>query len=166
MASISKPVLMLLLIVTAAAAMGGAAAQGSQATCNGHKVTVQNLCGHDLKMDELTPVADSKVLFPAGWVLPNNQHAEFAVCAWTGRLRAPGAVEVDLHLGHEGGAYYSVSTAQNGMPIRVSVTPHGSPLQGHCPTAGCNSGGHCFEYSVPGNKCSGVTEMKVVYYSP
>ncbi|KQJ86241.1 uncharacterized protein LOC100822077 [Brachypodium distachyon] len=158
----SKPLLLLLLI--AAAAMSAAAQGGSQATCNGHKVTVQNLCGQELRMESIQPVADSKVLFNPGWVLPNNQHAEFPVCAWTGRLKAVGAVEVDIHLGHDDGAYYKVSTAQSGTRCRVSVTPHGK-LAGTCPTAGCAAGGKCFQHESPKGDCRGVTEIKIVYYA-
>ncbi|KAI4987369.1 hypothetical protein ZWY2020_020169 [Hordeum vulgare] len=127
----SKPLALLLLVALSAMAMS-AAGQG----CGGHKVTVQNLCGHDLNLG-IAAVADSK-----------------------------GAAVAKFHLGHDGGAYYEVSTDQANMPIRVSVTPHGSPLQGHCPTAGCNSGNHCFEHSVPGGNCHGVTEIKIVYYNP
>ncbi|EMS49169.1 hypothetical protein TRIUR3_24199 [Triticum urartu] len=77
-----------------------------------------------------------------------------------------GAAVAEFHMDHEGGAYYEVSTNQASMSVRVSVTPHGSPLQGHCPTAGCDTGNHCFEHSVPGGNCHGVTEIKIVYYNP
>ncbi|EMS65795.1 hypothetical protein TRIUR3_11614 [Triticum urartu] len=153
----SKPPALLLLVALSATAML-AAGQG----CGGHKVTVQNLCGQDLKLS-LEEVAHSAALFPDGWVLPDGKHGSFDVCAWTGGVLAPGAAVAKVHLGHDGGAYYEVSTQQSG-PIRVSVTPHGSPLRGHCPTAGCKGGDHCFEHSVPDGDCHGVIEMKIVYY--
>ncbi|KAI4962514.1 hypothetical protein ZWY2020_031025 [Hordeum vulgare] len=156
----SKPPALLPLLVALSATAMLAAGQG----CGGHKVTLHNLCGQDLKLN-LEEVANSMVLFPNGWVLPDGKHASFDVCAWTGDVLAAGAAAAKVHLGHDGGAYYEVSTQQSG-PVRVSVTPHGSPLQGHCPTAGCNGGNHCFDHSVPDGNCHGVTEMKIVYYRP
>lgn len=164
--SFSKPVATLLLV---AAALTAAAAAAGQDSCGGHKVTVQNLCGHDLRMD-IEQLANSKLLYSPGWVLRNGQHAEFPVCAWTGRVKAPGAPVVEFHMGYDGGAWYQVSTDQSAMPVRVSVTPHArspkEPLQGHCPTAGCSGGNHCFEHAVPGGNCHAVSEIKIVYYKP
>uniref|UniRef100_M8BVX3 Uncharacterized protein n=1 Tax=Aegilops tauschii TaxID=37682 RepID=M8BVX3_AEGTA len=131
--------------------------------------------------------SNSKALFPNGWLLPSGKHESFDVCAWTGSVSAQGAAVAKFDIDHEGGAYYEnvtkksggppaipcppspppvVSTDQGSMPIRVSVTPHGTPLQGHCPTAGCDTGHHCFEHFVPGGNYHGVTEIKIVYYNP
>ncbi|KAI4982246.1 hypothetical protein ZWY2020_022738 [Hordeum vulgare] len=145
----------------ATTAMPAATGQGS---CDGHKVTVQNLCGHDLNLG-IEALSNSKALFPNGWLLPSGKHESFDV-RLDGRVSAQGAAVAEFHLDHEGGAYYEVSTDQASMSVRVSVTPHGAPLQGHCPTAGCDTGGHCFEHSVPGGNCHGVTEIKIVYYNP
>ncbi|KAI4982258.1 hypothetical protein ZWY2020_022750 [Hordeum vulgare] len=160
----SKPLSLLLLLVALCATTAMPAATG-QGSCDGHKVTVQNLCGHDLNLG-IEALSNSKALFPNGWLLPSGKHESFDVCAWTGRVSAQGAAVAEFHLDHEGGAYYEVSTDQASMSVRVSVTPHGAPLQGHCPTAGCDTGGHCFEHSVPGGNCHGVTEIKIVYYNP
>jgi hypothetical protein len=154
----SKPLALLLALAVAATAT---CASGQQ-DCSGHKVTVQNLCGHDLNLG-IAPVADSKLLFSNGMLLPHGRHQSFDVCAWTGSVSAQGAAVAKFHLGHDGGAYYEVSTDQANAAVRVSVTPHGNPLLGHCPTAGCNAD-KCFEHSVAGGNCHGVSEMKVVYY--
>ncbi|XP_037456156.1 uncharacterized protein LOC119326636 [Triticum dicoccoides] len=159
----SKPLAVLLLVVVALCATAMTAA--GQGSCNGHKVTVQNLCGHDLTLG-IEARSNSKALFPNGYLLPSGKHESFDVCAWTGSVSAQGAAVAEFHMDHEGGAYYEVSTDQASMPVRVSVTPHGSPLQGHCPTAGCDTGNHCFEHSVAGGNCHGVTEIKIVYYNP
>ncbi|XP_044410294.1 uncharacterized protein, partial [Triticum aestivum] len=100
------------------------------------------------------------------YLLPSGKHESFDICAWTGSVSAQGAALAEFHMDHKVRAYYEVSTDQASMPVRVSVTPHGSPLQGHCPTARCNTGNHCFEHSVPGGNCHGVTEIKIVYYNP
>ena len=154
----SKP-LGLLLAVLAATAMSAAGDNCPQK----RKITVQNLCGHDLALT-LTPLANSPSLFGSGYVLRHGTHAEFPVCIWTGRLSAPGAPVAEFHVAPDGGAWYQVSNAQSG-PVRVSVTPHGQPLQGHCPTAGCADHGRCFAFSVPGGNCHSVDELKIIYYS-
>ena len=159
----TKPLALLLLVFVALCATAMTAA--GQGSCNGHKVTVQNLCGHDLTLG-IEARSNSKPLFPNGYLLPSGKHESFDVCAWTGSVSAQGAAVAEFHMDHEGGAYYEVSTDQASMSVRVPVTPPGSPLQGHCPTAGCDTGNHCFEHSVPGGNCHGVTEIKIVYYNP
>ena len=154
----SKP-LALFLVALAAAAMSAA---GQQQGCS-RKVTVQNLCSRDLNLG-IEPLANSPHLFPNGYALRQGTHTEYPVCTWTGRISTQGAPVVEFHLGQDGGAWYQVSTAQADGGVRVSVTPHGRPLQGHCPTAGC-SRGHCFEHSVPGGNCHAVDEIKIVYCS-
>ncbi|CAM0949460.1 unnamed protein product [Alopecurus aequalis] len=153
-----------LLLVLAASAMCAVGQQGqAPPSCNGHKVTVQNLCDHDLKM-YIEPLANSYPLFNNGYHLPRGTHREFSVCAWTGRVKTYDAAVVEFHLGHEGGAWYQLTTDQSNAYIPVSVTPHGNPLLGHCPAAGCRTG-KCFQSSGPGGDCHGVTEMKIVYCS-
>lgn len=167
----SKPLVALLLMLAAtamcAAGQGHGLGQGvAPPSCSDHKVTVQNLCDHDLRLD-IEPLANSFPLFHNGYLLPRGTHREFAVCAWTGRVKLYGANTVEFHFGHEGGAWYQLTPAagqQSSSTIPVSCTPHGHPLQGHCPTAGCNED-KCFEHSVPGGNCHGVSEMKIVYCS-
>ncbi|CAM0949461.1 unnamed protein product [Alopecurus aequalis] len=153
-----------LLLVLAASAMCAAGQQGqAPPSCSGHKVTVQNLCDHDLRLD-IEPLANSYPIFNNGYLLPRGTHREFPVCAWTGRVKVYGANMVEFHFGHEGGAWYQLTPGQSRSTIPVSCTPHGHPLQGHCPTAGCTRA-RCFENSVPGGNCHGVSEMKIVYCS-
>jgi hypothetical protein len=160
----SKALVALLVVALAATAMC-AAGQGQYQprTCNGHKVTVQNLCDHDLKLD-IEPLAHSDALFHNGYILPHHVHREFQVCAWTGRFKAYGAAMVEFHFGHEGGAWYQLTSDQPATDVPVSVTPHGHPLLGDCPAAGCRRG-KCFSRSTPGGNCHGVSEMKIVYCS-
>ena len=88
----SKPLATLLLVLAATAMC--AAGQGQPPSCNGHKVTVQNLCDHDLHLD-IEPLANSYPLFSNGYLLPRGNHREFPVCAWTGRVKTSGAKMVD-----------------------------------------------------------------------
>uniref|UniRef100_A0ACD5YM18 Uncharacterized protein n=2 Tax=Avena sativa TaxID=4498 RepID=A0ACD5YM18_AVESA len=157
----SKALVSVVVLVLAASAM--CAAGQYQAPCNGHKVTVQNLCDHDLKLD-IEPLANSNLLFNNGYVLPRHQHKEFQVCAWTGRFKTAGAAMVEFHFGHEGGAWYQLTTDQANANIPVSCTPHGHPLLGECPAAGCRRG-KCFSRSTAGGNCHGVSEIKIVYCS-
>lgn len=160
----SKPLALLLLAALAATAMGAY----SPAPCtSGRKVTVQNLCGQDLKI-EVEPLANSKSLLNNNFLLRHGHHESFDLCSWTGRVKTadPNLAPVaEFHIGPDSGAWYQVSTDQSRYAVRVSITPHGHPLRDHCPTAGCSTGGHCFAFSVPGGKCHGVEEIKVVYYN-
>ncbi|KAF7070878.1 hypothetical protein CFC21_076318 [Triticum aestivum] len=160
-----KPLAALLLAVALAATAMSAAGQDPQNCKPSRKVTVQNLCGKDLYLG-IEPLANSKLLYSPGYLLRHGTHVSYDVCSWTGRVKVQDAVVTEFHIGYDGGAWYQVSTDQSHMPIRVSITPHGHPLKDHCPTAGCNSGGHCFEHSVPGGKCHGVDEIKIVFYNP
>ena len=161
----SRPLISALLLVLAASATCAAGQQGHQAPagCNGHKVTVQNLCNHDVTL-YIEPLANSYPLFSNGYHLHRGTHREFPVCAWTGRVKTYGAAVVEFHFGHEGGAWYQLTTDQANADIAVSITPHGHPLLGHCPAAGCRRG-KCFKSSGPGGDCHGVSEMKIVYCS-
>ncbi|KAE8780230.1 hypothetical protein D1007_46622 [Hordeum vulgare] len=161
----SKPLAALLLAVALAATAMSAAGQDPQNCKPSRNVTVQNLCGKDLSLG-IEPLANSKLLYSPGHLLRQGTHVSFTVCSWTGRVKVQDAVVTEFHLGYDGGAWYQVSTDQSRMPIRVSITPHGHPLKDHCPTAGCTSGGKCFEHSVPGGKCHGVDEIKIVFYKP
>ncbi|KAM0855760.1 hypothetical protein ACQ4PT_049549 [Festuca glaucescens] len=156
----SKALVALLLALAATAV--SVAGQSQPPSCDGHKVTVQNLCDHDLRLN-IEPLANSKLLFSNGYLLPRGTHREFPVCAWTGRVKLYGADMVEFHLGHEGGGWYQLTPGPTKSTIPVSCTPHGK-LQGHCPTAGCTRS-KCFEHSVPGGNCHGVSEMKIVYCS-
>ncbi|KAF0887604.1 hypothetical protein E2562_002321 [Oryza meyeriana var. granulata] len=160
--AISKAQLALLAVAMAATAMSAAGAYTGCA--KPRKVTVQNLCGRDLALSE-QPLANSGQLFGAGFVLRHGTHAEFPTCLWTGRVSAPGAALVEFHVGPDGGAWYQVDNKQAGAPVKVTVTPHGAPLQGHCPAAGCRDHGQCFADAVPGGNCHAVDELKIIYYS-
>ncbi|KAL5205755.1 hypothetical protein ABZP36_033964 [Zizania latifolia] len=158
--AISKA-LVALLVVVAMAAVAMTPASGDYTGCpQPRMVTVQNLCGHDLALAEF-PVANSGHLFGPGFVLRHGTHAEYHVCSWTGSVAAP----VEFHVGPDGGAWYQVSNTQGGS-VRVTVTPHGRPLQGHCPAAGCRDHGQCFAHAVPGGNCHNVDELKIIYYAP
>ncbi|XP_062201815.1 uncharacterized protein LOC133904365 [Phragmites australis] len=157
----------LLLAVLAAAAATAAAAGGCQ---KNKKITVQNLCGHDLPLT-LTRLANSDPIFGDNTnvhVLRHGTHAEFPVCWWTGRLDAPGAPQTEFHLGVDGGAWYMAPNAQPGQAVPVTVTPHTTrgALQGHCPAVGCPRHGVCFQHAVPGGNCHNVDEIKIIYCSP
>ncbi|TVU49651.1 hypothetical protein EJB05_00974, partial [Eragrostis curvula] len=150
-----------LLLVVLSAAMPSALGDGG---CGGRKVTIQNLSGRDLLL-KLEPLANSPLFFPvSGYLLRHGTHAEFPVCIWTGRLKAPDAPTAEFHIGPEGGAWYMAPVAQT-TPVRVSVTPHGK-LDGHCPAVGCRNAGVCFKDQVPGGNCHHVDELKFIYYNP
>ncbi|BAH95743.1 uncharacterized protein [Oryza sativa Japonica Group] len=163
--AISKLQLALLAAAMAAAAISPTASGAYTGCATPRKVTIQNLSGRDLPLSE-TPLANSGALFGAGYVLRHGTHAEFTTCLWTGRVAAPGAAVVEFHVGPDGGAWYQVDNRQAGSPVKVTVTPHGRPLQGHCPAAGCRGGGQCFADAVPGGNCHAVDELKIIYYSP
>ncbi|KAL5225608.1 hypothetical protein ABZP36_012247 [Zizania latifolia] len=163
--AISKAQVAVLVVVVMAATAMMSPASGAYTGCGQtRKVTVQNLCGHDLALSEF-PVANSAPLFGPGFVLRHGTHAEFQVCSWTGSVSAPEAAPVEFHVGPDGGAWYQVSNTQGGR-VRVTVTPHGYPLQGHCPAAGCRDHGQCFAHAVPGGNCHNVDELKIIYYAP
>lgn len=171
MAFSSSAAALLLLAAAAAAAavlLPAALADVTQANCaRNKKVTVQNLCTHDVTLT-LEPLANSPALFTGGYTLHPHSHAEFPVCWWTGRLHAPGtdAAVVEVHVAVDGGSYYEATNAQQGQRVPVSVTPHGSPLQGHCPAVGCAIQGRCSVHQVPSGNCRNVQEMKIIYCSP
>uniref|UniRef100_A0A0D9Y0K2 Uncharacterized protein n=1 Tax=Leersia perrieri TaxID=77586 RepID=A0A0D9Y0K2_9ORYZ len=157
-----------LLLLAAMAATAISTTSGAYTGCaTPRKITIQNLSGRDLHLTE-QPLANSPSLFPAaGLVLRHGTHAEFPTCIWTGRVAAPeaGAALVEFHVAPDGGAWYQVDNKQYGAAVRVTVTPHGRPLQGHCPAAGCRDHGQCFADRVPGGNCHAVDELKIIYYS-
>jgi hypothetical protein len=154
--------------VSVALALLAVLATTASAACS-RKITVQNLCGQELKLT-LEPLANSPHLFSGSvYTLRHGTHAEFPVCYWTGRLHAPGAPTAEFHVGPDGGAWYKAPVGQS-SPVRVTVTPHtdrahGS-LHGHCPAVGCADHGRCFQHDVPGGNCANVDELKIIYYSP
>ncbi|NP_001144080.1 hypothetical protein Zm00014a_041938 [Zea mays] len=161
-----KPSSAALLLLAAAAVLALARADLTHDNCvKNKKVTVQNLCSHDVTLT-LEPLANSPPLFAGTYTLHPRSHAEFPVCWWTGRLRAPDAAQVEFHVGVDGGSFYLAPNAQPGQRVPVSVTPHGSPLQGRCPAVGCAIQGRCSVHQVPSGDCRNVQEMKIIYCNP
>ena len=163
-ASSAAAVLSAVLLVASAAS-----AQTTHDTCaKNKKITVQNLCAHDVALT-LEPLANSPHLFNGAptYTLRPHSHAEFPVCWWTGRLHAPGAPTAEFHVGVDGGSFYlTANKRQPGLAVPVIVSPHGAPLQGECPAVGCPVQGDCSAAQVPGGKCRNVQEIKVIYCSP
>lgn len=169
MAPSSSALLLLLAAVAAvlAASTSPAAADLTHDNCaKNKKVTVQNLCTHDVTLT-LEPLANSPALFTGAYTLHPHSHAEFPVCWWTGRLHAGAdAAAVEFHVGVDGGSFYLAPNAQPSQRVPVSVTPHGSPLQGHCPAVGCAIQGRCSVHQVPSGNCRNVQEIKIIYCNP
>ncbi|CAN6329501.1 unnamed protein product [Urochloa humidicola] len=163
----SKLALALLLAVTILAA--STSAQTTHDNCaKNKKITVQNLCAHDVALT-LEPLANSPHLFNGApqYVLHPHSHAEFPVCWWTGRLHAPGAPTAEFHVGVDGGSFYLTSNTRSpGQSVPVIVSPHGAPLLGECPAVGCPVDGKCSVSQVPSGRCRNVQEIKVIYCSP
>jgi len=86
--SSSSPAAAVLLLAVAVAAMLAASstpvlADLTHANCaKNKKVTVQNLCSHDVTLT-LEPLANSPALFAGAYTLHPHSHAEFPVCWWT-----------------------------------------------------------------------------------
>ncbi|CAD6267403.1 unnamed protein product [Miscanthus lutarioriparius] len=170
--ALSKPTssaaaLLLLAVAVLAASSTPVLADLTHANCaKNKKVTVQNLCTHDVTLT-LEPLANSPPLFTGAYTLRPHSHAEFPVCWWTGRLHAGAdAATVEFHVAVDGGSFYLAPNAQPGQRVPVSVTPHGSPLQGRCPAVGCAIEGRCSVHQVPSGDCRNVQEMKIIYCSP
>jgi len=165
--SSSAAALLLLAVAVLAASSTPVLADLTHANCaKNKKVTVQNLCTHDVTLT-LEPLANSPPLFTGAYTLRPHSHAEFPVCWWTGRLHAGGdAATVEFHVGVDGGSFYLAPNAQPGQRVPVSVTPHGSPLQGRCPAVGCAIEGRCSVHQVPSGDCRNVQEMKIIYCNP
>ncbi|PAN21454.1 hypothetical protein PAHAL_3G467700 [Panicum hallii] len=170
MAAVSKASAAALLVAAVAVLLAASAsAQTTHDNCaKNKKITVQNLCAHDVALT-LEPLANSPHLFNGAptYTLRPHSHAEFPVCWWTGRLKAPGAPTAEFHVGIDGGSFYlAANTRQPGLGVPVIVSPHGSPLQGECPAVGCPVQGPCSASQVPSGRCRNVQEIKVIYCSP
>ncbi|CAN6334498.1 unnamed protein product [Urochloa humidicola] len=133
MAASCKLALSLLLVAVLAAAAAQASAAGGVPACGQQvrKITLQNLCDHDLPLT-LSPEAGSHELFGAGFVLHRGTHASFPVCSWAGRRAAGGAPPRRLRLR---------------LRLRVvqrDLHPAGARPRHHhaarCPAVGCGAG--------------------------
>jgi hypothetical protein len=170
MAAVSKASAAALLVAAVAVLLAASAsAQTTHDNCaKNKKITVQNLCAHDVALT-LEPLANSPHLFNGAptYTLHPHSHAEFPVCWWTGRLKATGAPTAEFHVGIDGGSFYlAANTRQPGLGVPVIVSPHGAPLQGECPAVGCPVQGPCSASQVPSGRCRNVQEIKVIYCSP
>ncbi|KAF8776646.1 hypothetical protein HU200_003370 [Digitaria exilis] len=168
MATSTSVSLLMAVAVLAAAVSSPATAQLTHDNCaKDKKVTVQNLCAHDVTLT-LEPLANSPHLFNgAAYTLHPHSHAEFPVCWFTGRLHVAGAATAEFHVGVDGGCFYLTSnTRQPGQNVPVIVSPHGAPLLGECPAVGCPVEGRCSVSQVPSGRCRNVQEIKVIYCSP
>jgi hypothetical protein len=168
MAPSSKLAVSLLLLAAAVAVLASpAAAQTTHDNCaKNKKITVQNLCAHDVVV-KLEPLANSPNFFngaPSYTLHPHN-HKEFPVCWWTGRFHADGAPTAEFHVGIDGGSFYLTSNTA-GAAVPVIISPHGAPLLGECPAVGCPVAGRCSVSQVPSGRCRNVQEIKVIYCSP
>ncbi|CAL4898525.1 unnamed protein product [Urochloa decumbens] len=164
MASSKQSLALLLAVLAAAAAAPASAAAGVPACGQVRKITVQNLCNHDLPLT-LSLEAGSHELFAPGFVLRRGTHVSFPVCSWAGRLAAAGGaqarrrrrrrvVQRDLH---PAGARHR--RAARG-PARG-----GGRLLGHCPAVGCGAGhGRCARETAAGSDCRNVDEIKIIYF--
>ncbi|KAF8776648.1 hypothetical protein HU200_003372 [Digitaria exilis] len=168
MASCTRSLALLLAVLAAAstAADSAGGVEGCGFSGKVRKITVQNLCNHDLPL-VVTPHAGSGRLFGEGFVLPRGRHQSFLVCSWAGQLAAAASPPVELRLGVDGGAWYSADFTQL-VPVHVTVTPHtdGGRLEGQCPVVGCEAGhGRCSRHIAAGNDCRNVDELKIIFFS-